>query len=125
MYATLYGDADDVRLLLERGADPNIQNDDGGTALMYAIDDAAKVRLLCSTTVRQMWMRFPATVELLSRLRWPTPGRPHVVKMLLDKSKAVPSLNQAGSSGRPGRAPIQCCSAAPIQRLLLSRSVMS
>ena len=74
MYAALYGDANDVRLLLERGADPNTQNDDGGTALMYAIDARQKSGC-CSTTVRQMWTRFPATVELPSRLRWPTPGR--------------------------------------------------
>jgi ankyrin repeat protein len=46
MYATLYGDGETVRLLLDHGADPNAQNDDGGTALMYAIEDAEKTRLL-------------------------------------------------------------------------------
>ena len=34
MYAALYGDADSVRLLLNHGADPNIRNDAGATALM-------------------------------------------------------------------------------------------
>ena len=38
--------AEDVRLLLAQGANPNAQNDDGGTALMYAIEDAEKTRLL-------------------------------------------------------------------------------
>src|ERR1051326_108819 len=46
MYAALYGDVDSVRLLLERGADPNIHNDAGATALMWAVDDLSKTRLL-------------------------------------------------------------------------------
>ena len=100
MYASLYGDADDVRLLLEHGADPNAQNDDGGTALMYAIDDAAKVRLLLdhgATNVDAVSGdgRTALTLALAH------PGSADVVKMLLGKSKAVPSLNQAASSGDP------------------------
>ncbi|HET7154967.1 MAG TPA: ankyrin repeat domain-containing protein, partial [Hyphomicrobiaceae bacterium] len=46
MLAVLYGDVEDVRLLLAQGADPNAQNDGGGTALMYAIEDTEKTRLL-------------------------------------------------------------------------------
>ncbi|MCM3881672.1 MAG: ankyrin repeat domain-containing protein, partial [Vicinamibacterales bacterium] len=46
MFAALYGDAEDVKLLLAQGADPNAQNDGGGTSLMYAIEDAEKIRLL-------------------------------------------------------------------------------
>jgi len=46
MYAALYGDADSVRALLENGADPNIKNDAGATALMWAVDDLEKTRLL-------------------------------------------------------------------------------
>ena len=46
MYAALYGDADSVKFLLEHGADPNIQNDAGATALMWAADDLSKTRLL-------------------------------------------------------------------------------
>ena len=46
MYAALYGDAEAVRLLLDKGANPNAQNDGGGTALMYAIEDVEKSRLL-------------------------------------------------------------------------------
>ena len=46
MYAAVYGHTEDLRLLLERGAGPNSQNDDGATALMYAVDDPIKVRLL-------------------------------------------------------------------------------
>src|SRR5439155_3407362 len=34
MVAALYGDAESVRVLLDRGANPNIKNDAGATALM-------------------------------------------------------------------------------------------
>jgi ankyrin repeat protein len=46
MYAALYGNADSVRLLLDRGAEPNVQNEAGATALMWAAGDLEKVRLL-------------------------------------------------------------------------------
>ena len=46
MLAALYGEVEDVRLLLSQGANPNAQNDGGGTALMYAIENAEKTRLL-------------------------------------------------------------------------------
>ena len=46
MYAALYGDAGDVRALLEIGADPNVKNDAGATALMWAVDDLEKTKLL-------------------------------------------------------------------------------
>src|SRR5579871_2580173 len=46
MYAALYGDAASVRRLLEAGSDPNLANEAGATALMWAVDDAEKTRLL-------------------------------------------------------------------------------
>jgi ankyrin repeat protein len=46
MYAALYGNADDCRLLVDAGAAVNTRNDAGGTALMYAVDDVAKTKLL-------------------------------------------------------------------------------
>lgn len=46
MYAALYGDADAVRALLDKGAIPNARNHQGGTALMYAVEDEGKTRLL-------------------------------------------------------------------------------
>ena len=46
MYAALYGSATDVKLLLEKGADPKLHNNAGATALMWAVDDPEKVRLL-------------------------------------------------------------------------------
>ena len=46
MAAALYGDAALVRELLDAGADPNVANDAGATALMWAVDDVEKTRLL-------------------------------------------------------------------------------
>src|SRR6185503_4408579 len=46
MQAVLYGDAASVRFLLDNGADPNIRNEAGATALMWAVDDLEKTRLL-------------------------------------------------------------------------------
>ena len=46
MYAALYGTLDSVRQLLDHGADPNLANDAGSTALTWAIDDLEKARLL-------------------------------------------------------------------------------
>jgi ankyrin repeat protein len=46
MQAVLYSDRDSVRFLLGQGADPNIRNEAGATALMWAVDDLGKTRLL-------------------------------------------------------------------------------
>ncbi len=46
MFAALYGNAHDVRLLLDAGADPNARNDARATALLWAVDDAEKTRVL-------------------------------------------------------------------------------
>ncbi len=46
MYAALYADSDSVRQLLESGAEPNLRNEAGATALMWAVGDLEKTRLL-------------------------------------------------------------------------------
>jgi len=46
MQAVLYGNLDAVRLLLANGADPNLRNEAGATALMWAAADAEMLRLL-------------------------------------------------------------------------------
>jgi ankyrin repeat protein len=46
MYAALYGDPASLQRLLENGANPNLKNDAGATALMWAVDDEEKTRLL-------------------------------------------------------------------------------
>src|SRR5262249_33986894 len=46
MHAVLYGDLESVRMLLDRGADPNARSDSGATALLWAVNDLDKTRLL-------------------------------------------------------------------------------
>lgn len=46
MQAVLYGDVESVRVLLERGANPNLRNEAGATALMWAVTELEKTRLL-------------------------------------------------------------------------------
>ena len=46
MYAVLYGDAAMVATMLKAGADPNIRNHTGATALTWSVDDVEKVKLL-------------------------------------------------------------------------------
>lgn len=46
MNAALYASADMMKTLLQKGADPNAQNRDGETALLWAIPDRDKVALL-------------------------------------------------------------------------------
>jgi len=46
MEAALNADAPLLKAWLDAGGDPNIRNDRGATALMWAIDDVAKTRLL-------------------------------------------------------------------------------
>ena len=46
MYAVLYSDLMTMRMLLDRGADPNVADHAGATALTWAVDDLEKTRLL-------------------------------------------------------------------------------
>jgi ankyrin repeat protein len=46
MYAALYGDIASMRQLLDLGADPNVRNETGATALMWAADNLEKTKLL-------------------------------------------------------------------------------
>jgi ankyrin repeat protein len=46
MYAVLHADAAFVKKLVESGADPNVRNYAGATALTWAVDDVEKVKVL-------------------------------------------------------------------------------
>lgn len=46
MFAVLYADAATVKDLLEKGAEPNRRNDANATALMWAVDNLEKARVL-------------------------------------------------------------------------------
>jgi ankyrin repeat protein len=108
MYAVLYLDVELVRLLLEGGADPNHANEAGATALMWAIPDEAKVRLL---------LKKGARVNAISKITGRTslliaagrPGAARVVRLLLEKgadpkardNKGETTLTRAAYSGDP------------------------
>ncbi len=51
MAAALYGDADLMKRLMDMGADPQASNVSGATALMWALPDTAKMRLLIDADV--------------------------------------------------------------------------
>lgn len=83
MYAALYGDGETIRLLLDKGGDPNAQNGAGGTVLMYATDDEEKTRLLLDHGANPNLRSGEGRTALLIAV-----GRPRsysVVKILLDK----------------------------------------
>jgi len=83
MWAALDSDIVSMRLLLERGGDPNVANDAGATALMWAIPDAEKVALLlergANPNVRSKDGRTP--LLMASAIH----GASGVVKLLLDR----------------------------------------
>ena len=83
MYAALYQDAASVRLLLERGADANVRNEAGATALMWAAGEIDKVRLLVAAGADVKARSDDGRTALLIAA-----GRPHsleIVRLLLDR----------------------------------------
>lgn len=81
MLATLFADAACVELLLKRGADPNQTDTAGATALMWAVPDIQKVRVLLEhganvnskatssgRTPLLIAAAYPGTVDLLALL---------------------------------------------------------
>jgi ankyrin repeat protein/mono/diheme cytochrome c family protein len=97
MQAVLYGDAAMVKALLAGGADPNLRNDAGASALMWAADDLEKTRLLldhgAEIEARSEDGRTPLQIALSFS------GNSDVVKLLLERSeKPFPKAAGAGGS---------------------------
>jgi len=96
MYAVLYEDSESVRALLEVGADPNLRNEGGTTALMWAVTDGEKTRLLldhgADVNSRSDDGRTPLIIAT-SQL-----GTSAVVKMLLDRG-ANPNVSATTING--------------------------
>jgi ankyrin repeat protein len=82
MYAAIYGDADTVRMLLEAGADPNLRNEAGATALLWAVDDLDKTRLLLKAGADANSRSSDGRTPLLAATG--RVGCAEVVKLLLD-----------------------------------------
>jgi ankyrin repeat protein len=87
MQAVLYGDSESMRWLLENGADPNIRNEAGATALMWAVDDLEKTRLLiehgANVNARSDDGRTPLLIAAEQF------GNSAVVKLLLDRGASI------------------------------------
>ncbi|HET9401072.1 MAG TPA: ankyrin repeat domain-containing protein, partial [Candidatus Acidoferrales bacterium] len=96
MYAALYGLTADVRDLLTAGADSNLANESGASALMWATDSFEKVRLLvdhgADVNARSNDARTPLLIAASRH------GAAPVVKLLLDRG-ANPSAHSPGLGG--------------------------
>ena len=95
MMATLFAGADCVQLLLERGADPNQANKAGATALMWAIPDLAKVKLLIAARadVNARSINLQRTPVLITASY---PGSEEVLRILLSKGADIHARDKNG-----------------------------
>src|SRR5260221_646226 len=95
MTAVLKGDAAAVRKLLDEGAGPNVANDAGATALMWAVGDAETAQLLLDrgahVNARSADGRTPLAIAA------GVAGNARVVKLLLDHG-ADPSPKEPGTT---------------------------
>jgi ankyrin repeat protein len=96
MYAALYGDAETVRMVLDAGADPNVQNDAGATALMWAVDDLEKTTLLLKRGADVNALSEDGRTPLLIATGYHGAGE--VVKLLLEHG-ADPSVKAPSYRG--------------------------
>ncbi|HKD99817.1 MAG TPA: ankyrin repeat domain-containing protein, partial [Planctomycetota bacterium] len=87
MQATIRGDAKSVESLLDRGADPNLADGSGATALLWAVGDLEKTRLLLDhgADVRAQ-TRFGVTPLIAAASR---DDGYDVVRLLLDRGADV------------------------------------
>jgi ankyrin repeat protein len=109
MYAALYGDAAMLEQLIKKGADPNVKNFAGATALMWAATDLSKTRVLLDHGADVNAISEDNRTALMIAASLPN-GRSSV-KLLLDhKANTNPThhpdtesspLNQAALSGDP------------------------
>jgi ankyrin repeat protein len=108
MYAALYSDVSTMRALLDRGANPNLADKAGTTALIWAISDPVKVRLLIErganvNAVASLTGRTPLLVAA------GRPGSAPIIRLLLERGadpkardkKGETTLTRAAFSGDP------------------------
>jgi ankyrin repeat protein len=120
MYAALYGDVEAVRLVLAARANPNTANESGGTALMYALDDAEKTRLLLDAGADPNARSGEGRTALLIAVG--RSGSYPIVKLLLEKGA---SASARLSDGR-GVLPLAIAARDPsLLQLLLDHGAQS
>jgi ankyrin repeat protein len=91
MFAAEIGSLDAMKILVERGADVNLQNAFGSTALMWSVSDPKKVRLLLDhgADVNKV-AKSGRTALIIAAFTNPSA---EVVRMLLDKGAKVDVLD--------------------------------
>lgn len=117
MYAVLYGNVDNVSQLLKAGAEINAKNDDGGTALHYAVDSLEKTRLLLDHGADPNIKSGDSITPLLIAIR--IAGSAPVAKELFDHG-AAPQARLPD-----GRNALQLAASSDLEllKLLLARGV--
>ena len=95
MSAAVYSTADCMRLLLDRGAEPNAQDMRGGTALMRSVRDLSKVKLLLDRGAEVDARSGRGVTALMVAAN--SPGKSDVVRLLLDR-KADPHAADAADT---------------------------
>lgn len=87
MYAALYGDAALVRTLLDRGADPNAADEGQASALMWAIPDLEKTKLLLDRGADVLARSDDGRTPLM--IAAGLPGAELVVRLLIERGAKV------------------------------------
>jgi ankyrin repeat protein len=98
MYAALYTNSSAVRLLLEAGADPNLRDDGGATALMWAVPDLEKSKLLVEHGADVNAASDDARTPLLIASSWRNSSA--TLRLLLGRG-ANPNVKSPGGAGTP------------------------
>src|SRR5580704_14304394 len=92
MYAAEIGSLDAMRVLIDRGADVNAQNDFGSTALMWSVSDPSKVRLLLDHGAQvNLAARSGRTALIIAGFTNPSA---EVVRLLLAKGAKVDVMDK-------------------------------
>ena len=97
MYASLYGDAAMLEQLLKKGANPNLKNDAGATALMWAAMNLEKTRVLIAHGAEVNAISEDLRTPLMIAAGLPT-GSPIVTLLLDHGAKLNPTKNPDAES---------------------------